>query len=76
MPNVNELESLVDVSRASPAIASGAPFTNVTQANAYWSSTTYQGTPTYAWAVDFFVGSVYDGIKSSNYYVRAVRGGS
>jgi len=40
MPNVNELESLVDISRNNPALSAGNPFINV--ANAYWSSTSYQ----------------------------------
>ena len=40
MPNINELESLVDISRSSPALSAGYPFTNV--ANSYWSSTSYQ----------------------------------
>lgn len=42
MPNVNELESLVDVSRSNPALSAGNPFTNV--ASAYWSSTPYTAT--------------------------------
>ncbi len=37
MPNVNELESLVGISRSKPALAAGNPFNNV--ANSYWSST-------------------------------------
>ena len=40
MPNVNELESLVDISRSNPALSAGNPFTNV--ANSYWSSSSYQ----------------------------------
>ena len=41
MPNVNELESLVDVSQFNPAVSAGSPFINVSLANAYWSSTAY-----------------------------------
>ncbi len=40
MPNINELESLVDILRSNPALSAGNPFTNV--ANSYWSSTSYQ----------------------------------
>jgi hypothetical protein len=40
MPNVNELESLVDISRSNPALSAGNPFINVT--DSYWSSTSYQ----------------------------------
>jgi hypothetical protein len=39
IPTVNELESLLDISRSKPALASGNPFNNV--ANSYWSSTSY-----------------------------------
>ncbi|MGD0097131.1 MAG: DUF1566 domain-containing protein [Terracidiphilus sp.] len=42
MPNINELESLVDVSAANPALSAGNPFTNVSEGN-YWSSTSYFG---------------------------------
>jgi hypothetical protein len=53
MPNVNELESVVDVSRANPAVSAGAPFTNIALGNAYWSSTTYTALPTNAMAIRF-----------------------
>ncbi|GFO54396.1 hypothetical protein GMSM_14030 [Geomonas sp. Red276] len=53
MPNVNELESLVDVSRAAPSLPAGAPFTNVAQGNAYWSSTTYMAGIANALAIRF-----------------------
>ncbi len=43
MPNINELESLVDISQSNPAISNGNPFTNINFVNAYWSSTTYMG---------------------------------
>ncbi len=38
LPNVNELESLVDVSASNPALPAGYPFTNVSNA-IYWTST-------------------------------------
>lgn len=38
LPNINELESLVDCSRHTPALPEGHPFADVQQA--YWSSTT------------------------------------
>ncbi|MGA9068666.1 MAG: DUF1566 domain-containing protein [Terracidiphilus sp.] len=53
MPNINELESLVDPSRSNPALAASYPFTNVSNA-IYWSSTSYfggdEGSPD-AWAI-------------------------
>jgi hypothetical protein len=53
MPNANELESLVDVGQANPALASGHPFTNLASANAYWSSTTYMAGSSNAMAIRF-----------------------
>ncbi len=42
LPNLNELESLIDVSAKDPALPRGQPFTNVSNA-IYWSSTSYFG---------------------------------
>jgi hypothetical protein len=66
MPNVNELESLVDVSRSNPVIAAAAPFTNVNLTNAYWSSTTYTALPTSAMAIRFSDGRWINGIDTGD----------
>ena len=42
LPNLNELESLVDVSAAHPAVTVGNPFAHMT-GGIYWSSTSYFG---------------------------------
>jgi Protein of unknown function (DUF1566)/Carboxypeptidase regulatory-like domain len=42
MPNLNELESLIDVSANKPALNAGNPFINVSN-GIYWSSTSYFG---------------------------------
>ena len=42
MPNMWELESMIDESASSPAITSGSPFVNVNN-GAYWTSTSYYG---------------------------------
>jgi len=42
LPNLVELESLVDVSSSNQALTPGHPFTNVSNA-IYWSSTSYFG---------------------------------
>ena len=86
LPNVNELQSLADYGLVGPAIdpafnASCAASCTVltcscTQSDFYWSSTTYQGLPAYAWFVDFLDGSVGAYGKSFSVYVRGVRGGS
>lgn len=86
LPNRFELDTLVDLGRVGPAIdpaftTSCAPSCTVTtcsctQSNYYWSSTTLQSSPTYAWFVDFSNGDVLPNAKSNFLYVRAVRGGS
>jgi hypothetical protein len=52
MPNVWELESIVDESAASPTVTAGSPFQNVS--GTYWTSTSYYGglggSPS-AWAI-------------------------
>lgn len=50
LPNINELASLVDAWAFNPALSPSAPFTNV-DLGTYWSSTTYFGAATEAWAL-------------------------
>ena len=74
LPNINELRTISDDSKVSPAISS--IFLNVKN-NKYWSSTSASAsggtTKDYAWIIDFttsaedFVG------KSKTLYVRCVR---
>jgi hypothetical protein len=66
MPNANELESLVDVSRFNPAVSAGSPFTNISLANAYWSSTTYTALPTNAMAIRFTDGRWINGADAGD----------
>lgn len=57
LPNIRELESLVDLGSHSPALSPGHPFFNVREA--CWSSTTSVYEPRYAWTFysrDGFVG--------------------
>jgi hypothetical protein len=76
LPNIRELESLVDHGATIPALPASAPFTNF-QGSRYWSSTSSAGSPaSNALDVNFNVGSVEGSDKSGNYYVIAVRGGS
>jgi hypothetical protein len=51
MPNVNELESLVDAAQSNPSLPAGNPFTGV--ANSYWSSTTYTAASSNAMVIRF-----------------------
>lgn len=80
LPNVNELESLVDVSQMNPALTRPHPFTNVQFAplpagdKYYWSDTTYAGGTDSAWNVRFNDGFKYVLGKSLIGFVWPVRG--
>jgi hypothetical protein len=53
MPNLNELESLIDVSASAPALPAGNQFANVSD-GIYWTSTSYfggEGSSPKAWCV-------------------------
>jgi uncharacterized protein DUF1566 len=95
IPNVRELQSLVDYEMDQPAVR--APFSrncaggctvdgidgptcSCIKRAGYWSSTTFQSTtpgsvPSFAWYVEFVLGSVGTHTKRDVGYVRAVRGG-
>jgi hypothetical protein len=86
IPNVNELQSLINYQNVNPAVSnafSTSCAANCTVAtcsctsvlDSYWSSTTDQNSLTYAWDVYFAYGSVYAYFKSNALFVRAVRGG-
>lgn len=76
LPNIRELQSLIDYGSAGPALPAGNPFTGVPQLSVYWSSTTDAGDITKAWYVHFDGGGyVYNSDKSSGCYVWCVRGG-
>ena len=79
LPNLNELQSIVDYSRHSPAI-DGTYFPG-TSSSYHWSSSSYASNPGDAWGV-YFDGGYLDGNGYVNDYdesdygrVRAVRGG-
>ena len=73
LPNINDLRSLIDYSRSNPTIdISYFPDTAVSW---YWSSTTGASATSGARGVNFDYGYGLNVSKSSNDYVRAVRGG-
>lgn len=86
MPNVRELESIINHQNVSPAVS--APFNtgclsgctvsscSCTASSFYWSSTTYANSLTRAWFVLFSDGVKDTSAKSNASFVRAVRGGS
>ena len=73
LPNVGELDSIVDNRRTTPPIDTTA--FPATPANYYWSSSSNAGDTTLAWAVAFSYGSVDAGGKTYTSGVRCVRGG-
>jgi len=86
LPNISELQSLANFGAMAPAV--DAPFhtgciaactvttCSCTQFSRYWSATSRQDNPTFAWNVSFTHGVVEFSDKTGNYYVRAVRSGS
>jgi hypothetical protein len=77
LPNVNELQSLVNYNFYRPAI--DPVFSNTPQVGSYgyWSSTMLDSNAGYAFFVGFGEGAIYpnlDPFESDYYYVRAVRG--
>ena len=75
LPNVRELQSLVDYDSYNPALPAVNPFTNV-QLYYYWSSSTYAASPSLAIMVNFYKGGQsHDDKNTFYYYVWCVRGG-
>lgn len=74
LPNIKELQSLIDYGRWNPALPAGHPFM-VKVDDYYWSSTTYASSTDYAWYMDFYDGTDNYYYKLNYNYVRAVRGG-
>jgi hypothetical protein len=75
LPNVRELQSLIDFGRHSPALPAYHPFTAV-QSSYYWSSSTGASSPDIVWSVAMGYGHVFNYYKVSYYYVWPVRGGN
>jgi hypothetical protein len=85
VPNVNELQSIASYGASNPAV--NAAFDTActvgcteltcscTQPAIYWSSTTYDLTPTETWLVNFGDGRLGATGKAESLFVRAVRGG-
>jgi Protein of unknown function (DUF1566) len=71
LPNINELESLVDCGHADPALPQDTPFKDLR--DFYWSSTTSLFEPDWAWALYLEKGAVGVGQKSGpHFYVWPV----
>ena len=74
LPNVKELESLVDIENTSPALPTGHPFFDV-QSHSYMSGSSSAIYTDSAWNVNLYDGSVYVGYGAGGSQVWPVRGG-
>ena len=75
LPNIGELQSLMDISSTSSTTASlpaGHPFTDIEAS--YWSSTTHARYKGSAW-LNMYEGSVLSAPKTGTFYVWPVRNG-
>ena len=85
IPNVKELQSIVDYGRYNASVdpmfntscTGGCTVTtcSCTGAFQHWSSTTVTFNSRLAWSVGFYLGDVLNMTKGNSLYVRAVRGG-
>jgi quinol monooxygenase YgiN len=79
LPNIREIESLVDYNNAGPCLPTGHPFTNV-RPSSYWTSTSVAAAPTEAMFIILGVGPAIFESKEHPFFVwpvrdrRAVRG--
>ena len=71
LPNIKELQSLVDFDWNNPALPTPNPFSGVQ--NGYWSSTTWLGDPSYAWIFGSAEGFFYFYSKATASHVWPVR---
>jgi len=75
LPNVKELQSLIDFGHSNRALPGGHPFSMV-QSVSYWSSTTVASSTARAWNVNLYDGVVDVSFKTnSTFWVWPVRGG-
>jgi len=75
LPNWQELRSLIDASKCSPALPAEHPFAGVQSSTFYWSSSTRADGTDLAWNVHLYDGRVNYIAKVTAYYVWPVRGG-
>jgi hypothetical protein len=75
LPNINELESLVNSEAANQATSLNAQGFIGVQAGYHWSSSSLAGSAGLAWVVDMNLGFVDAHYKFSNHYVWPVRAG-
>ena len=75
LPNLRELQSLIDYGRYGSALPSGHPFTGVQSVEHYWTRTTTAGRTSTAWSVRPYDGYLFSDAKPYSTFVWPVRGG-
>ena len=73
LPTADELQGIVDYSVALPGPTVDVSWFPNTVGDDYWSSPPYVGNASYAWFVNFGLGSVIYGGRYYNFHVRLVR---
>ncbi len=73
LPNMKELQSLIDFSQSKPMLPKGSPFKNVQTKDYYWSSTEDVKESTHRWRINFGNGSIFTNIICHPHYVWPVR---
>ncbi len=71
LPNMKELQTLIDEGRMDPAIDTAA-FPG-TAGQAFWTASPLASTLPEAWFVNFYTGVSYTNVESNLYLVRCVR---
>jgi len=71
LPTIKELQSIVNIKRHDPAIKKSFKYV---VSEYYWSSSEYVSDAKYAWEVSFYDGCMDYNFKSSEHFVRCVRG--
>lgn len=75
LPNIRELESLIDYGTSHPILPAGHPFTNV-KSSIYWAANTLAAAPTLGWMVTLGIGpTVFDLKLNPNRMWPVRRGG-
>lgn len=72
LPSREELRSIVDYGRHTPAI--DTDYFPDTKSSFYWSATSYAASAQHAWAIDFETGHDNHNLRRSGLFVRLVRG--
>ncbi len=75
LPKIKELQSIIDLTKASGATINTTYFPGTIASSYYWSSTTYAPNTAGALVVAFIPGSTGSTSKPNPGYVRCVRGG-